>query len=265
MTYAARTDPGRIRSCNEDTYGVRVEDGFWMVADGLGGHEGGRLASEIAKSEVCRFIEKGVQLKDCVLLAHSAIVSAAQKGEGPSGMGSTIVALKSSNGKYDIAWVGDSRAYLWNGRLTQLTRDHSLVQELLDNGRISKDSAEIANIQNVITQCLGPPNDGEPRVDVYNGEWRNGEKVLLCSDGLYGELSDEKIATIISQTKAKTEEDTVNALVEAALKAGGNDNVTAVFVSGPNQKYGWRSKRVMRVIAAAIGIVVLMLYLFWMQ
>jgi serine/threonine protein phosphatase PrpC len=232
-TSAALTHPGRVRDHNEDTFGLAEEDGFWCVADGMGGHAGGDVASAIARDVILSSIRDGEGVKTSILAAHDSIVRSAEEGEGPPQMGSTIVALRSTGRDYLIAWVGDSRAYLWNGNLRRLSRDHSLVEDMIDSGAFAEDSPEAAEIRNVITQCLGPPNKTVPRVDTVTGNWQAGDKIVLCSDGMHGELSDDIINGIIDAQQDAGDQAIVGALVDAALQAGGSDNITVVVVSAP--------------------------------
>jgi protein phosphatase len=268
------THPGRVRDHNEDAFGIAEENGFWCVVDGMGGYAGGDVASAIARNVVLASIRDGQGVKTSIQAAHAAIVQAAREGKGPDHMGSTIVALKSTGAEYLVAWVGDSRSYLWNGKLLQLSRDHSLVQSMIDSGKLTADSPKADNIRNVITQCLGPPNDGVPRVDTVTGTWKAGDKVLLCSDGLHGELGDDVINAIITEQQQAGDQSIVEALVDAALQAGGSDNITAVIVSAPAVlpepapdpvqvvRGGGGPGRMLLSIMAGVVLLVLMFYLF---
>lgn len=236
--YGSKTDPGCVRDYNEDSLGVSVEHGLWIVADGMGGHAGGGQASSIACDEIIKSIGNGLGITDSIEAAHTVLVSAANEGRGPAQMGTTVVLLKNGTQGYVVAWVGDSRAYLWNGKLLQLTRDHSLVQSLVDDGELEANSPEAAKIKNVITQCLGPANNGIPRIDTVNVTWHEGDKVLLCSDGLHGEVEDAEIGRVIARNASSGDQAIAEALVNSAIQAGGSDNITAVVVSAPQSRAG---------------------------
>jgi protein phosphatase len=233
QTYGAQTDPGCKRALNEDTYGALVAERLWFVADGMGGHSGGDVASRIVRDEIIAGVTGGKDLVEAIVEAHLSLQAAAERGEGSRQMGSTVVALRGRDSGYQIAWVGDSRAYLWDGALHQLSRDHSLVQEYLDSRKLDAGSIDLSQWSNAITQCLGPANSGTPRVDEVNGEWHGGEKILLCSDGLHGELGDQEIAALLAESATQDDQSLAERLVQAAREAGGADNVTAVLVSAP--------------------------------
>ena len=146
-------------------------------------------------------------------------------------MGSTVVAAKLDGLRYEIAWVGDSRAYLWNGKLHQLTTDHSYVQLLLNAGLITESEIPRHPSRNVISQALGTggADKANIKVDLVSGELSENDTLLLCSDGLSGEVTDDRIATILAETTdAQTR---VDRLIAAALEAGGKDNVTVIVIN----------------------------------
>lgn len=151
-------------------------------------------------------------------------------------MGSTIVALKSRAEKYQIAWVGDSRAYLWTptrdgGRLVQLSSDHSYVQMLVETGVIRPEDADSHPEKNIITQCLGMQELTRVKVDVIEQQWQKNQWILLCSDGLTDELSDKTIAQILSDSQDCLA--AVDQLLHAALTNGGRDNITLQIIESP--------------------------------
>lgn len=223
------THPGLKRSLNEDSYCAEPELGLWAVADGMGGHASGEIASALVVRELARLIREGRSLTGAILDVDGAIRMAAGEGRGGFGMGSTVVAAKLYGLHYEIAWVGDSRAYLWNGKLHQLTRDHSYVQLLLDAGLIGEEEMATHPNRNVISQALGGPEQQDIRVDVVSGELRPGDSLLLCSDGLNTEVPDAEIARMLAATadnRSRTSQ-----LVEAALDAGGSDNITVVMLT----------------------------------
>lgn len=227
---ACLTDTGCVRERNEDAYAAHPELGLWVVADGMGGVSGGEIASAIAVETIVRAVEKGATLTAAMGDAHEAILSAAAAGQGSLGMGTTAVALRLDGVRYELAWVGDSRAYvLEQGQpLRQLTRDHSYVQVLLDRGLIDSEQAAFHPYRHVITQVLGSPESPEIDADHLNGEVQPGDWLLVCTDGLNGELSDAEIGVLVQE--AESAEPAARALVKAALERGGHDNVTVILL-----------------------------------
>jgi serine/threonine protein phosphatase PrpC len=225
------THPGLSRKRNEDSYLVAPELGLWIVADGMGGHQAGEVASSIVVRELFSSIKQGKALSIAIESVHREIQAAAAHGRGKQGMGSTVVALKLVGLRYEIGWVGDSRAYLWNGRLQQLTKDHSYVQLMLDNGLINETEALTHPYRNVISRGLGVggAEKNHVEVDTLSGTLNEGDSLLLCSDGLTKEISDQEIAKILLETGDNQSK--VDHLIVAALAAGGRDNITVVLVS----------------------------------
>lgn len=234
--YNAKTDTGLVRSNNEDALLVNPSLKLWAVADGMGGHASGEVASEVANKTIEHAIQSGSSLAEAIQQAHKAVLQEAVDQPQYRGMGSTIVAVQSNGNQYQIAWVGDSRAYLWThsqlGRqLEQLTTDHSYVQMLYQAGAITAKELSTHPERNVITQCLGSLELSNVSVDTIDREWRKGDWLLLCSDGLTDAVSDQAICDILS---AHTEiPSAVDALVQAALDNGGRDNVSVLIVSRP--------------------------------
>lgn len=232
IDYACGTHTGLVRKSNEDAYFADPELGLWIVADGMGGHQAGEVASGIVIQELPAGIKQGDNLADAIEMAHVMIQMASEQVRDTRHMGSTVVALRLSGPHYQIAWVGDSRAYLWSGRqLRRLTKDHSYVQLLLDMGMILEDEMYTHPSRNVISQGLGVggANGDSVRVDEVEGQLGVGDTILLCSDGLSGELRDELIAEVLSVSEDNQER--VAQLIEAALAFGGVDNVTAILVT----------------------------------
>lgn len=231
----ALTHTGNVRTNNEDAFSCHPELGLWVVADGMGGHEAGEVASAIAVESVTRKTRQGKDLTEAIQSAHHNILSGSRRGRGAKGMGSTIVVLQSNDVHYRVAWVGDSRAYLWTrtsertGTLTQLTTDHSYVQMLVKAGAISPEEAVNHRDKNVITQCLGSLDVANVTVDIVEGEWQPEQWILLCSDGLTDELEDSQICALLANspdlpTAAQT-------LLREALDHGGRDNTTLAIVA----------------------------------
>ena len=236
IDFALGTHTGWVREVNEDSHLSLPKHGLWVVADGMGGHEAGEVASGIAVREIAGSIEQGMPLAEAIETAHRAIQTAALQGEGAANMGSTVVAAKLDGLCYEIAWVGDSRAYLWNGMLHQLTTDHSYVQLLLKAGLISESEVPGHPSRNIISQALGvgDADKANIKVDIVSGVLEEKDTLLLCSDGLSGEVIDDGIAAILAETTDAQAR--VNRLIAAALEAGGKDNIT-VIVLAP-----WQSK-----------------------
>ncbi len=232
VEFGYATHPGRKRSLNEDSLCIEPELSLWAVADGMGGHASGEVASGLVVQELPRQIREGKALASAILDTHQAIHRAAGLGQGGHDMGSTVVAARLRGLAYQIAWVGDSRAYLWNGALRQLTRDHSYVQLLWEAGLIEEADMASHPGRNVISQALGGSEHQEIKVDVVSGELSPGDSLLLCSDGLNSEVPDVEIARILSSTPNTSAR--VDRLVEAALEAGGNDNITVVLLTARN-------------------------------
>lgn len=224
-----RTDTGRARRRNEDSLRVNAEAGLLVVADGMGGHPAGDIASMMAGEAVERaLVDAGYTLAEALRAAHRTIVDAGREGHGAPGMGTTCVACHLHGRLLETAWVGDSRLYrLRGGELEQLSRDHSWVQSMVDAGEIAAEAAARHPERHVLAQCLGSPEGVEVEAETVAVE--PGERLLLCTDGLNGEIDDAAIARIL---RARTDDrEAAHALVEAALKAGGGDNVTVVVAT----------------------------------
>jgi protein phosphatase len=231
INFALGTHTGLVRELNEDSHLALPKPGLWVIADGMGGHQAGEVASGITIREIARSIEQGIPLAEAIEAAHRAIQAAALQGEGAADMGSTVVAAKLDGLRYEIAWVGDSRAYLWNGSLHQLTTDHSYVQLLLKAGLIAKSEIAEHPSRNIISQALGVGGSDKAniKVDLVSGELGESDTLLLCSDGLSGEVTDEGIAAILSETTGNQAK--LNRLIAAAIEAGGKDNITVIVLT----------------------------------
>ena len=233
---AAVSDRGRKRASNEDAFGYSVEDGIYVVCDGMGGAAAGEVASSLAVDEVLRRLsghssQERASLaeaaQDAVRAANVAIFSRAQRNRRLNGMGTTLVALAAEDCRIWVLNIGDSRCYrLRNGRLEQLTTDHSLVEEQVRMGRMSQHEALHSPWKNVITRALGTQPSVTP--DVFEQEAEPGDLFLLCSDGLTRELPDSMIEFLLCR-KLPLEE-LCRCLVDAANKAGGHDNITCLLV-----------------------------------
>jgi PPM family protein phosphatase len=233
LRWGGATNVGRVRSINEDNYLARDDVGLWAVADGMGGHRGGEVASEIACASLGRaFADRTVEgLVDAIEQANAAVFEAGSDDPDLSGMGTTVVALAVVDELGDevlaVANVGDSRVYRLAGSdLEQLTEDHSLVADLVRQGNLSPEEAAVHPQRNIVTRVLGV-NDDVP-VDIVTVEPHRGDRYVLCSDGLFNEVPEPAIADVlhrIDEPGAVAED-----LVRLAVEGGGRDNVTVVVV-----------------------------------
>lgn len=240
-----QTDKGLTRPNNEDRYCIAENPTLFIVADGMGGHAAGEIASQIAidatldqikkaNSPLEQFIgeyNKNIsdttnRLASAVRLANQVIYKTAQDNKAWKGMGTTItVAWPIANEKIAIAHVGDSRIYLIrDNQIKRLTRDHSIIEEQIDQGLITEKQAPNSQVKNIITRCLGFAS--HVQVDVNELPLESDDKLLLCSDGLTNMVSDEEILTILN-TKEKLAT-MCDKLVETANRKGGKDNITVI-------------------------------------
>jgi serine/threonine protein phosphatase PrpC len=237
IRYGIATHAGRVRERNEDCYLAESDLGLWVVADGMGGHQGGEVASQILVDFVRDGVAKGVPRAEVVAQAHDVVRLAAEQGMGAYGMGATVVALKLDGADYELAWVGDSRAYLWDcGALQQLTHDHSVVQQLVDAGQLNAEEARTHPYRNCVTQAIGAADLDHVSVDSVRGTLQQGQQLMLCTDGLTGEVSDPQIREALAA--GGEEQATVEELIRLALDHGGGDNVTVLLVSAPDDAPG---------------------------
>ena len=229
------TNVGMIRPGNEDAFFTDPAEGLFIVADGMGGHAAGEIASEMAvgiiadELRLVRDINDGVvvQVNQAFKRANLAIFERTLTEVDKQGMGTTASLLILRDSKYLIGQVGDSRVYLLReGTLTQLTKDHSYVQEQVDAGHLTPEQARYHPYSNVITRCVGASADVEP--DTYTGIVKAGDTFLIASDGLTGMVDDRRLQTLL-QSKASAQR-VVDALISEANGRGGLDNITAVVV-----------------------------------
>jgi serine/threonine protein phosphatase PrpC len=236
ITCAGRTDVGIIRSGNEDNYLMVPDKGVFIVADGMGGHAAGEVASEMAVRVIAREVGSLQGLNDeqvaermrlSIRAANGAIFERTLTEHDKRGMGTTVSALTLYGSRFLIGQVGDSRAYLLrDGKLTQVTKDHSYVQEQVDAGYLTPEQARTHPYSNVITRCVGANADVMP--DVYVGSVRERDLFLLASDGLTGMLEDPQLAEIMKNGRMPQEQ--VDLLIDEANRHGGLDNITAIIV-----------------------------------
>lgn len=233
-TAAALSDRGRKRSSNEDSVGLSVEHGIFVVCDGMGGAAAGEVASSIGVDEILKEMKSrsaGDPLPEAaeaaVAGANAAIFSRAQRNPKLAGMGTTMVALVGQESRAWVLNVGDSRGYrLRNGKLEQITLDHSLVEEQVRAGKMDHAEAQRSPLRNVITRALGTHGSVTP--DVFPLDVEPGDLFLLCSDGLTREISDELLESLLALDLPTAE--LCERLIVAANKAGGHDNITCLLV-----------------------------------
>jgi protein phosphatase len=232
LKWGASTDVGMVRQQNEDSY--LAEENLYVVADGMGGHNAGEVASALAVTTLKAGARNGIdsveRFRELVQQANTAIYTASLDDSTQSGMGTTLTALSIVAGEEPrvlVANVGDARTYLWrNGALTRLSVDHSYVQELVNEGIITPEEARVHPRRNIVTRALGI--DRSVVVDVFSHLVRTGDRIVLCSDGLVDEVSDADIAVVLGQHSDP--QDTAEALVMVANTAGGRDNTTVIVV-----------------------------------
>jgi serine/threonine protein phosphatase PrpC len=221
----ARTDVGRVRKGNEDSY--MATEPLFAVADGMGGHRGGGVASKLALDTLKKAAGGTLALPEVVKEANEAVFRKASADRALTGMGTTLTALLAEGEHLKLAHVGDSRAYLVrDGELQRITKDHTLVERMVDEGRITPEDAEIHPQRSILTRALGV--DEDVQIDQATIEARPGDRIVLCSDGLTGMVGEERILEILSQHDDP--QAASDALVDAANEAGGVDNVTVVVI-----------------------------------
>ncbi len=228
----ARTDVGKVRKINEDSVLDNGPAGVWVVADGMGGHAAGNVASasivnslsELKPSEDADALVSEIEQR--LLDANSDLLRQAAERDDKQTMGSTVVVLLAFGQKALCLWAGDSRIYrLRDGILNQLTIDHSKVQELVDEGLITEDEAESHPEANVITRAIGASQ--RLFIDMDIRDVQQGDRYLLCSDGLFKEVTKNEINKLLEQG---TPEEACNTLIDLTLERGSRDNVTVIVV-----------------------------------
>ena len=235
IEFGSRSDRGKVRDSNEDTYIANLRHKAFLVADGMGGHAAGEIASQIAASTVEEFLSEEYSDKNpdewinlAVQQANTRVYETQVRKPEFRGMGSTLTLLAFSERRFHIAQVGDSRAYLLrDGVLEQLTRDHSVVWPLFENGILTKEDISKHPQKNLITRSIGTYPQVE--VDLKSDTACEGDTFLLCSDGLTDVLTDPDISRILS-SRHKSAQELAEILIEDANQAGGPDNVTVIVV-----------------------------------
>ena len=240
-TFSAQTDPGRVRTNNEDAVTFDEATRLCVLADGMGGYNAGEIASGMAtafiKSELVRWLsEAGPQanagevsraLEICVDNANRSILNAAQANPAYAGMGTTLVAGVFQDALLMVGHIGDSRCYRWRGnQLMQITKDHSLLQEQLDAGFLTQEQAALSPNRNLVTRALGVEND--VRLELHAHDVESGDVYLMCSDGLSDMVDDASIARILYNGTSLDQMS--QQLVCQANENGGRDNITVLLI-----------------------------------
>lgn len=239
MEVGFKTDKGLRRSNNEDACFVMKKDKVFIVADGVGGNNSGEIASKLAVNEIANYVEthpldeiqsvEQVQayFEDCVKNANFKVLELSQRIEANKGMATTVVCAYVQNDTIYIVNVGDSRAYVFrDGDLLQITEDHTYVNTLLKAGLISEDEAVNHENKNMITRAIGA--DYTVEADFFSVPIEVDDIILICTDGLYGEVGEEQLVAVLNKEKSMT--DICNELVEMANANGGSDNITMVVL-----------------------------------
>ena len=225
--FGDRTDVGRGRPENEDSLLVDPDDGLYAVADGMGGHRAGEVASATAIDALKSAYLGGQRLDQAVGAANAAVFAKAAEDAALRGMGTTLTAIALHDSTAELGHVGDSRAYLMrNGTVTQVTEDHSLVEQLVREGRLTPEEAQNHPQRAIITRALGI--DADVAVDTYRIDLEPGDRLMICSDGLTNMLSDDTIAQTLR--RHADPQQAADTLVDMANQAGGDDNITVILL-----------------------------------
>ena len=248
LRFGAGTDPGRVRERNEDRYVADADLCFFAVVDGMGGHAGGELASATIAEAATAFIQEtanesdktwpavldphlsalGNRLQVAVHSANRALATTARKTPALEGSGATLAAMLFGDDKLAVSNVGDCRAYLLRGgHLSQITRDHSVVAEQVEQGLIDAETARTHPLRHVVTRAVSGQTD--MAVDVHELEIRVGDRLILCSDGVHGVLTDAELVTLLS-AHGQSLDEICRAILDETNSRGGPDNATTVVV-----------------------------------
>ena len=244
LEVAGRSDVGRVRPSNEDNFGYDQKLGIFVVCDGMGGHAAGEIASQIAVDTMLAYFREHAPsvednaflddapvgarlLAEAVKKANDAILNYAEANKNMTGMGTTLVAARFSDGVFSIANVGDSRIYLFReGQLLQLTEDHSLVMEQVRRGMLTLEEAKRSSVQNIITRALGTEENTLPDLGEFPAQ--DGDILVLTTDGVLRHVTDQEMHTILLELPSL--EAACQTLIDAANEGGGEDNATCVLV-----------------------------------
>lgn len=254
ISFGSRTDIGYVRDHNEDS--LIIIPPLFAVADGMGGHEAGEIASEITVNTLAELAPNHLDaegLTAAVEAANYNVMKAPRQGIGRDGMGTTLTAAMLEGERLLIAQVGDSRAYLLHkGHLQQITRDHSLMADLIEAGQITPEEARVHPNRSVITRAIG--SDIHMRPDIYELNVDAGDRILLCSDGLSSMISNNAIESIMR--RQSDAQHCADELVTAALENGGADNVTVVVADVPGFSEVREKKRAHKSRVFYIGLAI---------
>lgn len=254
ISFGSRTDIGYVRDHNEDS--LIIIPPLFAVADGMGGHEAGEIASEITVNTLAELAPSHLDaegLTAAVEAANYSVMKAPRQGIGRDGMGTTLTAAMLEGERLLIAQVGDSRAYLLHkGHLQQITRDHSLMADLIEAGQITPEEARVHPNRSVITRAIG--SDIHMRPDIYELNVDAGDRILLCSDGLSSMISNNAIESIMR--RQSDAQHCADELVTAALENGGADNVTVVVADVPGFSEVREKKRAHKSRVFYIGLAI---------
>lgn len=228
------TDQGRVRKTNEDNFFADEALGLFIVADGMGGHAGGEVASRVAIATISELIKEGSTdgdatglIRNAIDQANTAIRTQADADPTLQGMGTTVVLAYCRGDAIHLAHLGDSRAYLiHDGSIQRLTEDHSLVAQMVKSGQLTAEQAPRYPLRNVVTRSLGNQKLTEPDLSVV--EWNAGDYLLLCSDGLTNMVEESELRSLISAGGGNLER-TCQEAIDRANQNGGKDNITAVL------------------------------------
>lgn len=228
LAFGSLTDVGRVRAANEDALLADEQRSLFVVADGMGGHNAGEVASATALEVLVSRVDAGTSLAEATSEANTTILTKASGDADLAGMGTTLTAVTIRDGRTAIfAHVGDSRAYLLRGGdLTQITEDHSVVEELVRDGRLTPEDAETHPHRSILTRALGVEDHVE--VDAYEVDLLPGDRLMLCSDGLTSMVRDPVISAALR--RERNSQRAAEALVDLANRAGGSDNITVIVI-----------------------------------
>jgi len=253
IDFGMQTATGTRHKVNEDSLGHKAR--LWLVADGMGGHAAGNVASQIVRDTLLAKSHPGIPLAKTVRAAHDAVMKAAQDNKHNKGMGSTVAAVRVAGDEAEVTWVGDSRVYLLReGELSRVTTDHSYVQYLLARGDITAEEAETHPERNVLIRTLGFE---EPEADVVSVELEPGDQLLIATDGVTTVVSDDHIARLLLD--AGTPQAAADALINAVIEQKGNDDASAIVL-----RYKERSAAVPVILGVTAGVLAFLL-LMWMK
>lgn len=245
ITFSSRTHAGKRKKQNEDSILARSDIGLFMVADGMGGHQFDAQASRLAVDHILKYVEdhekklenageslSDIQqqiLADAFQSAHLAIIEFGKNHAGTEIVGTTCTALWMLDGSSVICHIGDSILFAYkNGRLSKITKDHSMVQELVDIGRLTPEEAEKSPYANILSRVLGVEKKNEP--DLLDVDLSDDEYILMCTDGLSKLAEEEKLAHIIQTHADQSMDKAADAMLNLALERGGSDNISLILI-----------------------------------